>query len=52
MLHQVKSYLNYKKNAVGKHGVHSPFVFDLMRQVFDKEDTFYAFELIEKLEKA
>ena len=47
MIHQVKSYLKYKKNAVGKHGIHSPFVFDLMRQVFDKQDYFYAFKPIE-----
>jgi len=47
MLHQAKSYIKYKRNAVGKHGVHSPFVFDLMRQVFDKNDCFYAFKPIE-----
>lgn len=52
MLHQVKSYVNYKKNSVGKHGVHSPFVFDLMRQVFDKEDNFYAFKFIEKIRES
>ncbi len=52
MLHQIKSYINYKKNSIGKHGVHSPFVFDLMRQVFDKQDTFYAFDLIEKFRES
>lgn len=52
MLHQVKSYLIYKKNAVGKHGVHSPFVFDLMRQVFDKNDIFYAFKPIELIRES
>lgn len=51
MLYQTKSYFRYLKKAKGAHGVHSPFVFDLMRQVFDTKDRFYAFEAIELIRK-
>ncbi|CAN5396844.1 class I SAM-dependent methyltransferase [soil metagenome] len=33
-LHQISAFLKYKKNAASKHGVHSPFVFDLVTKVF------------------
>ncbi len=52
MIHQAKSYLNYRKNAVGRHGVHSPFVYDLLRQVLDKGDCFYAFKAIELIRES
>ncbi len=51
MLYQTKSYFHYLRKAKGTHGVHSPFVFDLMRQVFDANDKFYAFEAIELIRK-
>lgn len=35
-LHHVRAFLSYRKNAVSKHGVHSPFVFDLVTKVFPK----------------
>ncbi len=37
--HSIKSYLQYRKNAVSKHGVHSPFVFELITKVFPKDKT-------------
>lgn len=39
--HHVGAFLSYRKHAVSKHGVHSPFVFDLITKVFPnnrKED--------------
>lgn len=41
LLHQISSYAHYRKNSVSKHGVHSPFVFELVTKVFPankKED--------------
>lgn len=52
MIHQTKSYFNYRKNAVGRHGVHSPFVYDLLRHVLDKNDQFYAFKAIELIRES
>jgi predicted O-methyltransferase YrrM len=40
-LHHVRAFLAYRKTAVSKHGVHSPFVFQLITKVFPnnrKED--------------
>ena len=34
MLHIVKSYLNFLWNSKNQHGVHSPFVFDLVTKCF------------------
>ena len=33
-LQHVSAFLSYRKNAVSKHGVHSPFVFELVTKVF------------------
>ncbi|HET6993169.1 MAG TPA: class I SAM-dependent methyltransferase [Bacteroidia bacterium] len=32
--YRIKSYLRYRKKTVSKHGVHSPFVFELVSKVF------------------
>ena len=34
MLQQIKSYLNFLWNSKNEHGVHSPFVFDLVTKCF------------------
>lgn len=34
---RLNAWLNYRKHAVTKHGVHSPFVFDLVSKVFPKK---------------
>jgi predicted O-methyltransferase YrrM len=41
-LHQIQSYLRYRRKAVSNHGVHSPFVFDLQTHIFppQKADDF------------
>jgi predicted O-methyltransferase YrrM len=35
-LHHVSAFLSYRRNAVSKHGVHSPFVFDLVTKIFPR----------------
>jgi predicted O-methyltransferase YrrM len=35
----VRAYLRYRRNSVTKHGVHSPFVFDLVTKTFPDDDT-------------
>ena len=40
MLHIVKSYIQFLWNSKNEHGVHSPFVFDLVTKCFyDKSPT-------------
>lgn len=34
MLHQIKSYLQFLQKSTNEHGVHSPFVFDLVTKCF------------------
>lgn len=34
MLHIIKSYLNFLRHSKNEHGVHSPFVFDLVTKCF------------------
>ena len=42
-------YLNYLINAKNAHHIHSPFVFELYKNVFHDKTPFYGFELIESL---
>lgn len=43
-------YLQYRWRASGRkgHGIHSPFVFELVTQVFNDDRQFYAYETIEQ----
>lgn len=43
-------YLHYRWRATGRkgHGIHSPFVFELVTQVFNDDRQFYAYETIEQ----
>ncbi|MEO6882398.1 MAG: class I SAM-dependent methyltransferase [Bacteroidia bacterium] len=42
-------YFRYRIKALDKHGVHSPFVFHLITEIFENKNSFYAFNAIEKL---
>lgn len=44
---QVNRYLKYRKEAVTKHAIHSPFVFDFITKVIEDKSTFAAFSEIE-----
>ena len=44
---QVSKYISYKIKSVSKHKIHSPFVFDLIVEVFENENIYYAFPAVE-----
>ena len=48
---RVSKYISYKKKAVSKHKVHSPFVFDLIVDVFENENSYYSFPAVELIRK-
>jgi len=43
------NYLKYRIKSVNEHGVHSPFVFDLLTQVLFNKTNFYSYATIESL---
>src|ERR1700709_2333939 len=45
--YRIKSYLRYRKKALSKHGVHSPFVFDLVTKVFPDRNHDYSEHIAE-----
>jgi len=51
ILFKIKSYLQYHLKAVDEHGVHSPFVFDLLTKVIKSPKHYYAFDEIEHIKK-
>ncbi len=48
---EAKAFLRHKLQASGPHGVHSPFVFELITQVLNPGREFYIFEKIENIRK-
>ena len=48
---QVSKYISHKIKAVSKHKVHSPFVFDLIVDVFENDNSYYAFPAVELIRK-
>lgn len=44
----IKRYLNYRRRSVNRHGVHSPFVFSLIEEVF-KDRSFIPVEQLESV---
>ncbi|TAH43222.1 MAG: SAM-dependent methyltransferase [Bacteroidetes bacterium] len=49
MLHSVSRYLRYRLLGLSPHGIHSPFVFDLLNKVILDETPYYFYEDIEAL---
>jgi len=48
---QVLKYISYKIKAVSKYKVHSPFVYDLIIDVFENDNSYYAFPAVELIRK-
>ena len=48
-LHLIYNYLIYRIKSVNEHGVHSPFVFDLLLSTIYNKKDFYAYKNIESL---
>jgi predicted O-methyltransferase YrrM len=48
-LNRALSYSKYLLKAKGKHGIHSPFVYDLLTNVIKNEGEYYAYEKLERL---
>lgn len=52
MLELAKQYAAYYLNAKSKHGVHSPFVYDLMTKVLEDRKVYPEYDRVEKLRLA
>jgi len=52
MLFQIKSYLNFLWNSKNQHGVHSPFVFDLVTKCFYDKKTYPEYSILKAYRKS
>lgn len=52
MLYGIKSYLNFAIKSTNEHGVHSPFVFDLVTKCFYDKSDFAEYRLLENYRKS
>ena len=49
--YQISEYFAFVRRAKNRHGVHSPFVYDMFAEIFNDSKQFYAFEELEVLRK-
>lgn len=52
MLQLLKSYLKFKWNATSEHGVHSPFVFDLVTKCFYDKTNYSEYDVLIQYRKS
>ena len=52
MLRSIKSYLNFLWNSKNQHGVHSPFVFDLVTKCFYDTKKYSEYSILKNYRKA
>ncbi|WP_291108348.1 O-methyltransferase [Flavobacterium sp. UBA6195] len=52
MLQQIKSYLKFLLNSKNEHGVHSPFVFDLVTKCFYDTTKYPEYEVLKSYRKS
>lgn len=52
MIHQSKSYIKFIRLSKNKHGVHSPFVYDLVTKCFNDKSKYPEYEILKKHRKA
>ena len=48
-LHLIRNYLIYRIKSVNEHGVHSPFVYDLLLSTVYNRKLFYAYDRVENI---
>jgi Methyltransferase domain len=52
MLHIIKSYFNFVWNSKNEHGVHSPFVFDLVTKCFYDKTSYAEYSILKSYRKS
>ncbi len=52
MFHIIKSYLKFLWNSKNQHGVHSPFVFDLVTKCFYDKTKYPEYEVLKEYRKS
>ena len=52
MLQQIKSYLNFLYHSKNEHGVHSPFVFNLVTKCFYDTQNYPEYSILKNYRKA
>lgn len=50
-LHQIKSYIKFLSKASNEHGIHSPFVYDLVTKCFYDKTFYNEYDLLENYKK-
>ena len=51
MLYQIKSYVKFLLRSTNQHGVHSPFIYDLITKCFYDKSNFQEYEILKKHRK-
>ena len=52
MIHIIKSYINFLWNSKNQHGVHSPFVFDLVTKCFYDKKKYPEYSILKNYRKS
>ena len=52
MIHQSKSYIKFLRLSKNKHGVHSPFVYDLVTKCFNDKKKYPEYQILKKHRQA
>lgn len=52
MIHQSKSYIKFVRLSKNKHGVHSPFVYDLVTKCFNDKKKYPEYHILKKYRQA
>lgn len=52
MIHQAKSYIRFLRRSKNKHGIHSPFVYDLTTKCFNDKTKYPEYKIFKKYRKA
>ncbi|SRX55370.1 O-methyltransferase [Aequorivita sp. CIP111184] len=52
MIHQSKSYIKFVRLSKNKHGVHSPFVYDLVTKCFNDKTKYPEYHILKSYRKA